>query len=183
MTRSKSFPWVWGLSSETMDLSQACDSYLQEPEHVLFRGVEIDAPAAAVFRWLCQLRVAPHSYDLLDNLGQPSPRQLIPGLENLAKGQRVMTIFELLEFERDCQLTIRIRPNSRAESIFGSVVVSYLIKKRGPKKSALLVKLLVRYPRSVWGRFMRLILPPGDFFMMRKQLLSLKELAEASTGA
>lgn len=180
MTSPASFPWVWGLSSENTDLSHACDAYLQEPEHVLFRGVDIEAPAAAVFRWLCQLRAAPYSYDRLDNLGRPSPGQLTPGLEELAEGQTVMTIFELLEFERDRQFTIRIQPGSRAEGLFGSVVVSYLIETRGPEASALLVKLLVRYPRSLSGRFMRLILPPGDFFMMRKQLLTLKELAEAS---
>ncbi|MCX5731216.1 MAG: hypothetical protein NTY18_07665 [Deltaproteobacteria bacterium] len=33
-------------------------------------GVTVAAPATVLFRWLCQLRVAPYSYDRLDD-GSP----------------------------------------------------------------------------------------------------------------
>ena len=49
----------------------------------------VDAPHATVFRWLTQLKVAPYSYDLLDNLGRPSAREIIPELQHLHPGDIV----------------------------------------------------------------------------------------------
>jgi hypothetical protein len=44
----------------------------------------------------------------------------------------------------------------------------------------LLVKLLVKHPRGLYGTLMRIVLPWGDLVMMRRQLLNLKRLAEAT---
>ena len=68
-----------------------CDGLVDCPDGVLFRGVDVEAPAGVVFRWLCQLRVAPYSYDWIDNLGRRSPRELIDGLDDLEVGDRVAT--------------------------------------------------------------------------------------------
>ena len=137
----------------------------------MFRAVDVAAPPATTFRWLCQLRVAPYSYDWIDNRGRRSPRELTPGLEDLAVGQRFM-IFELASFEPGREITLRT--DSR---LFGEVFVTYRVSQ-GARGSRLLAKLLVRYPRSRVRPIMRHLLPAGDLFMMRKQLLTLAALAE-----
>ena len=129
------------------------------------------------------MRVAPYSYDLIDNGGRQSPRQLTPGVDQLALGQDVMTIFELADFERDRHLTIRMKRNSSASRTFGDIACSYLIVPTSPKTCRLLVKLVGKYPEGIKGKLMQALLPWGDLFMMRRQLLTFKELAErGATG-
>ncbi|HKP91924.1 MAG TPA: hypothetical protein VJT75_18295 [Thermoleophilaceae bacterium] len=120
------------------------------------RAVTVDAPPATVFRWLCQLKVAPYSYDLIDNFGRRSPRTLTPGADHLEPGQRVMTIFRLVSFERDRHITI-----ARGDWI----AVTYAIAPG---------RLLMR----IRTRNRKRLLPYADLPMARKQLLTLKGLAE-----
>ena len=134
-----------------------------------------------VFRWLCQMRVAPYSYDWIDNGGRQSPRELTPGLETLAVGQDVMRIFNLVDFERERQLTIRMKPRSSAARTFGDIAVSYVIVPSSIRSCRLLVKLIATYPTGTKGSFMRAFLPWGDLIMMRRQLLNLKHLAERTS--
>jgi hypothetical protein len=148
----------------------------------LYRAVTVDAPPALLFRWLCQLRAAPYSYDWLDNLGRRSPRRLTPGLDRLQVGQRVMTVFRLAAFEPDRHITAVL---DRPTNLFGGIAVTYLIVPQAAGRCRLVVKLAVAYPRTPIGTAMRALLPAGDLVMMRKQLLTLKELAErdAANGA
>ena len=68
----------------------------------------VNAPPSVVFRWLCQLKLAPYSYDLIDNRGRRSPNHLVPGVDHLVVGERVL-IFELASFARDEHLTLVVR--------------------------------------------------------------------------
>jgi hypothetical protein len=143
------------------------------PDDVLFRAVDVDAPVAVTFRWLCQLRAAPYSYDKLDNLGRRSPQELTPGLDDLEVGQRFQTIFRLRSFETGRSLTMEHRGR-----LFGRVVCTYRAEPVGDARSRIVVKLLAAYPRTLIGRLLGPVLPPGDLVMMRRQLLNLKGLAE-----
>ena len=171
------FVRTWRSTRAERAADYPCDRWLDEPDEALFRAADVDAPAAVLFRWLCQLRVAPYSYDWIDNFGRPSPRRLTPGLDALAVGQRVMTFFEIVEFERDRHLTLRTRGMG---SWLGALAASYVVVPRGARSCRLVVKLVVRYPAGPLGWAERWILPPGDLVMMRKQILTFKRLAEES---
>ncbi len=169
----------WGATTAERRLDFPCDRHLPDADDAYFRAVSVAAPATVMFRWLCQLKLAPYSYDWVDNFGRPSPRELVPGVEHLEIGQRVMTIFRLVDFEADRHLTVLLR-RSR---LFGDIAGTYLVLPDGDDRCRLVVKLLVKYrgPALV-GFVTRVLLPPGDLVMMRRQLLNLKELAEASVS-
>ena len=173
---------TWGSTAEERSLPFPCDARVALPEASLYRGVSVSAPVETVFRWLCQLRVAPYSYDWLDNYGRTSPRVLTPGLDRLEVGQEGMRIFRLVDFAAGDHLTLMLRPASSAWRTFGELAVTYRVVPMHPAPAhhcRLLVKLVVRYPPGAWGAFMRRLLPWGDLLMMRKQLLTLKKLAES----
>lgn len=162
----------WGTTEAERRAVYPADRYLENPDDVLYRAVDVDAPAAVTFRWVCQLRVAPYSYDWLDNFGRQSPRTLTPGLEDLALGQTAMRFFEIVDFAPGRQVTARTRPSS-----LGVFVATYAVVPVDARRSRIVVKLLARYP-LLFRTLGRLTMPFGDWVMMRRQLLNLKALAE-----
>jgi hypothetical protein len=168
----------WGVTEAERGEPFPCDGRCPTPDLALFRGVTVSAPPPVLFRWLCQLRVAPYSYDWLDNGGRRSPPTLTPGLDALAVGQRVMTIFDLVAFEPGRSLTIVNRARGGVRRPFGEVWMSYVIRPGEGAACRLLAKLLVRYPGGLTGWLLRGVLPAGDLVMMRRQFLNLKSLAE-----
>jgi hypothetical protein len=163
----------WGTTAPERAVALACDGLLPQAPVRLHRAVSIDAPPQIVFRWLCQLKQAPYSYDLIDNFARRSPRELTPGAEGLAVGQRFMTIFALVSFVPEEQITLRshrtavtyaVIPNERSTRVLARV----LFEPPGGRLCATLI-----------GRALAL----GDVVMMRKQLLTLKSLAERDAAA
>ena len=167
---------TWGSEPHERQADYPCDELADGPV-ALFRAVDVDAPSTTVFRWLCQLRQAPYSYDWLDNGGRRSPRQLIDGLDRLETGQRFMTIFRLAAFEDGRSITL-----DAATSLFGRVVVTYMVRPVGADQSRLVAKLILSAPSGLRGWLTRRVLPAGDLVMMRKQLLTLKALAEGEAN-
>ena len=168
----------WGSTAAERERSYPCDRLLPDAELTLYRAVDVAAPVEATFRWLCQLRAAPYSYDKLDNFGRRSPQELTPGLERLEVGQRVQTIFRLVEFEPGRSLTMI--SNGR---VFGRVAVTYCADPAGEGRSRIVLKILATPVRGIQSPLLRLLLPPGDLAMARRQLLNLKGLAERTAAA
>ena len=91
-------PYAWGTTAAEAQGYYPADDLLPGPTVPMTRAVTVEAPVELAWRWLCQIAVAPYSYDWLDNRGRRSPRELTPGADRLEVGQ-LMMIFELLSFE------------------------------------------------------------------------------------
>ena len=165
---------TWGSTPEERSQDYACQRFLAEPYQACFRAVDVAAPVSLTFRWLCQMRVAPYSYDWIDNFGRESPRKRDPENERLQVGQRYMRIFRLVDFERDRHITLSID----GTQAFGNVAVTYTVRP-APSGSRIVVKIIFR---AAWYSPQRWFLPFGDLIMMRKQLLTFKALAERDHG-
>jgi hypothetical protein len=170
--RLRRLGYSWGETEAERSARYPCDDLVPEPQQSAFRAIDIDAPAPLVWRWLCQLRAAPYSYDWIDHWGRRSPRELIPGLDELAVGQRALVFFEIAGFERDRSITLYAE-----KSIFGRLALSYRVTPAGAERSRITTKLVVIYPRGV-GWLMRHVPPMGDLVMTRKQLRTFRALAE-----
>jgi hypothetical protein len=167
---------TWGATAEERAASLPCDELMPGSVH-MDRAISIAAPPATVFAWLCQLRVAPYSYDLLDNIGRRSPRMRSAELTDLAVGQPFVRIFgrtfvfELAAFAHNEHITLQPRKGS-AMSRFGSVSNTYAVRPEG-NGTRLHVRVLFDGPWLL-GQTLALV----NLLMMRKQLRVLKSLAE-----
>ena len=165
--------WTWGTTLEERARPYPCDRWLEGANDAYWRGVTVHAEPAVVFRWLCQLKVAPYSYDWIDNWGRQSPRTLTPGVERLAVGDRFM-IFTLVEFEPDRHVTLQLLNSP----VFPDIAITYEAVPVSRTVTRLIMKIVARYPEGVGGRLQRWLLPWGDLVMARRQLMNLRKLAE-----
>lgn len=169
---------AWGSTPEERESPFPCDALAGTGALACWRAVDVQAPPAILFRWLCQLRRAPYSYDWIDNGGRRSPGTLTPGLEELEVGQTVMRLFSLACFERDRHLTLRT-----AGGRLGRFFVTYRVDPLAADRCRLVVKLVAVLPDGPVGRALAALFPWADLVMMRRQLLNLKRYAERGAGS
>jgi hypothetical protein len=146
---------------------------------LLTRAIDVAAPVEVTWRWLCQIAVAPYSYDWVDNRGRRSPRELTPGAENLELGQTRAVVFRLVSFENGHHWTAVTAPSG--ERLFGPVAMTYAAEP-DPAGSRIVCRLSVAADGPL-RRARAYALAWGDLVMMRKQLLNLKERAERDAAA
>ncbi|MGO1544595.1 MAG: hypothetical protein ACTHXA_09685 [Gulosibacter sp.] len=169
-------PWVWG-APVAATLPFELRGRAGADARLVTRSVVARADAAAVYRWLTQLRRAPYSYDWIDNFGIPSPREFDPRFENLEVGQTVMTIFTLVHFEPGESLTLEMK-SGWPTRLFGPLLVRYWVTKVDASHSRLTAAMWLLASRTRLDRIRQYLLAWGDLIMMRKQLRVLGALAE-----
>jgi hypothetical protein len=159
----------WGVTDAEVARRYPCDDVVPRPAGQFWRGVTVNAEPERVWPWLTQIRVAPYSYDWLDNLGRRSPAVLL-GLPEPAVGDHFTSaggrrLGAILSVEPRRQLTGRIV----------GAVMSYVLEPDADR-TRLLLKISV--PAARFNGPLLPLLSLGDLVMARRQLLNLKFLAE-----
>jgi len=156
----------WGVTRDETRRPYPCDAFVNAPALEVWRGVDIAAPAVAVWPWLTQLRVAPYSYDWIDNLGRRSPRRPID-LPEPQVGDSFTSVGgrpqgRIVSFDPGRQIT---------GTIMGAYM-SYVLDAQDQRTTRLLLKVVMQATRvpTAWS--------VGDLVMARRQLLNIKQLAE-----
>ncbi|BCJ48119.1 hypothetical protein GCM10010168_24790 [Actinoplanes ianthinogenes] len=157
----------WGVTDSEVARRYPCDALVADPVLQAWRGVRVEAPAERVWAWLRQVRLAPYSYDWVDNLGRRSPRSLValpePRVGDPFTSTGGWPQGRVLAVEPGRHLTARIM----------GAVMSYVVEPQPDGSTRLLLKVVMRGNRLVAAGVC-----VGDLVMARRQLLNFKRLAE-----
>jgi hypothetical protein len=157
----------WGVTDAEVAAHYPCDDIVRSPVLAAWRGVTVHATPAEVWPWVTQIRLAPYSYDWIDNFGRRSPRELrrmpepTPGDPFTTAGGR--------RFGR----ILAVTPGEQLTGTIVGAVMSYVLVPQ-EASTRLLLKIV-----TAGGRWVAPLLSVGDLVMARRQLLNLKQLAES----
>jgi hypothetical protein len=175
---------TWGAEPAEVVAPLPGDDLVQQPQFRCTRAITIDAPPEAVWPWLVQVgchRAGWYSNDLLDNLGRTSATELVPDFQVLEVGQWV------------AMSPVGDPSDETAFRVAGYVTNRWLLWTKpdaawvwqltpdGAGRTRLVTR---NHTRHDWSRPSAALLSAflmefGDYAMMRRMLLGLRDRAEA----
>ena len=176
----------WGATPGEVEAALPGDEDVPSPQFRCTRAITIQAPSSLVWPWLVQvgcLRAGFYSDDLLDNLGHPSARDIVPELQHLEIGQWIpmsatapseVTAFRVEGFELNQWLLWR-KPDS-------TWVWKLTDAGDGTTRLVTRVRVVYAWSHPLTALLGVVLMEFGDFAMMRRMLLGIKERAEGLVG-
>lgn len=149
----------------------------------LLRCIEIRSNASDIFVWLKQLRIAPYSYDFIDNRNRKSPDYIIENLPPLKVNTHYLLAFHIFEFEENSFIACRFcEPiNAPVNLYIKGLFLEFRIVDNGTTaKLWCKIKGYVNTDISSKGFFY--IFSFVNKIMMTRQLKNIKKLSELLTN-
>jgi hypothetical protein len=174
-------PWQlrWGATDSEVSRSMPGDSLLNEPAFNGTRAITIVARPENVWSWLVQVGVKRggwYSYDLLDNLGRPSARSVVPSLQNIAVG-------DVLAISPDGKQGIHVialdPPRSMIWGTPGQTTWSWVLDPRPDGGTRVITRVRAAYHWLSPTILFSMLIEFADIWVIRKMLLNVKQRAES----
>ena len=172
-------PWHlrWGATDEEITRPMPGDDLLPGAESAT-RAITIEAPPEDVWPWLIQLgygRAGWYSYDWIDNDFQPSADHIVPELQHLEVGDRIL-MMPTMGFE-----VRAVHPPHSIVSLLedGSTSWCLALYPAEHGSTRLVSRWRPRFERSVATFLLNLLVEPGTFIMEQKMLRTIRDRVEA----
>ena len=170
-------PWqlTWGATPAEVSRRLPSDDLVTSPTFDATRAITLDAPPAQVWPWLVQVgvtRAGWYSYDLLDNLGRPSARRIVPELQDLTPGD----IIPMSPNGKQGMPVLTVdAPTSMVWGEPGGTTWAWQLDENDTGGTRLVTRVRSRYRWLSPSIAFSLLVEFGDIWMMRKMLLNLRE--------
>jgi hypothetical protein len=172
----------WGTLPHEPELPMPGDDLIPQPAMSATRAIVIGAPPDEVFPWFAQMgpgRAGWYSYDWIDNRGVESSREINPEWvvdePGTSMGGMAGIGFDIVDVVPGRRLVISVATDGPL-----AFTMSYLLVPWGADQTRVLVRVRGASDGGRWlDPLIRFGLGPGDFVMVRRQLLGVKERVES----
>jgi hypothetical protein len=184
-------PWQrhWGATADEIARRMPGDELVPNPIEFTTRAVTVNAGAESVWPWLVQMgnrRGGLYSYDWIDlligALDQPSVDRVLPEYQNLQVGDRMPyakgSTFVVRALDPARVLVIQLQ---LPEGI--NVVQSWGLHPIDATQTRLVLRVRAAFSVTISRLPLLMVLDPSEGLMVRKQLLGIKQRAEALQAA
>jgi hypothetical protein len=178
-------PWQlsWGATPDEVGRPLPGDEVVDNPTFNATRAITVKATPERILPWLLQVGVTRggwYSYDLLDNLGRPSAREIIPELQSLAVGDVVPISPDGRQGFTVLALDL---PRSMLWGTVPDVTWLWLMEARPDGSTRVITRIRMRYRWLSPSIAFSLLIEFADIWMIRRMLLNLRERAESLSRA
>lgn len=185
LARYRSWHLNWGATAQEAEAPMPADGLLPRAAFVATRAIDIAASPEEVWGWLVQVghgRAGFYSYDRLDNAGIPSATTILSQYQSPAVGDLAAPMTAAADERTSFRVAEAVPPSRLAWSKPDSTW-SWLLVPRPGDGTRLVTRLKTRYRPDRWLPITVLLMEVGDFPMMRRMLLGVKQRAEAAARA
>jgi hypothetical protein len=197
LTTTRRWHQHWGATDQEITQPLPGDDLIPAPKLGSTHAITIHAPANQVWPWLAQMgygdRAGTYSYDPFERRAGRNLDRLDPDIPPLTAGGTMpfapgMPMTVAVADPPHALVLWQVTSSGKATDPTGpwgddhvAWTWAFILEPIDPATTRLLIRMRVSYqPVAKWGPYMWLLVEPAHFIMGRRQLLGLRERAEAA---